>query len=1014
MVLIVLDGVEMPERSRTGTAGYHNVTIVDLDKSLPFKSDKVTLRLRVQDGFIDTVSTDRTGADQFTRIGRPDTLSLGRCHTLARQLAPFRSGVRAESTDPTATDIELTSLLGIDDARSITPESVWTPRSPWDFLRVPIGITERGAPVELDIKESAQGGMGPHGILIGATGSGKSELLRTLVLSIATTHSSEVLNFVLVDFKGGATFAGLDGLPHVSAFITNLADELTLVDRMQDALQGELVRRQELLRACGYSSATEYEKARAGGAELEPFPTLFVVVDEFGELLASKSEFMDLFVMIGRLGRSLGVHLLLASQRLEEGRIHALETHLSYRIGLRMFGASESRSVLGVTDAYDKPLQPGEGYLRTDTTTLVKFKAAYVSGLCKTPERVKTPRRVIEGKVVPYSVGYLAPLSRPEPEPSPADGAGDELEVEGETLLKVIVDRLRDQGLPARTIWLPPLDESPAIDVLLGQLYVDQARGLGIPRNAGGGALRVPIAVVDKPFEQRRDLLLADLAGGKGHVGVIGAPQMGKTNAIKTLITGMALTHTPEETQFYCLDFGGGGLAAISGLPHVGVVASRLDKERVNRTVAELSLLLDSRERRFADLGVESMAAYRKLRAERRVTDDPYGDIFLVVDGWYTLHQEFENLEPNIQELASRGLSYGIHLIVGASRWSEIRPWLRDLLGTKLELRLGDSIDSEIDFRAAKGVPAVPGRGLAPDKSHFLVALPRIDGATSTDDLPEATRALVDAVASHWSGPKALPVRLLPTELDVAELPGPATDGPDLKIAIGLDDQALQPVWHDFGQAPHLMVFGDMETGKSNLLRLVARGIVQRYSPKEAKIVFGDTRRQLQTMVPPEYVLGQAYVQDALGDLAKEVRGALQKRIPGPEITPDRLPKRDWWKGPQLFMLIDDYELMTAPLKSSLEPLVDVVANGAEIGLHLIITRSSANGMRGMTDPMLRRMWDTGTNGVLLSARKEEGAFLGDARCKTLPPGRAQLVNRRRGITIVQTGLVPLPETTEG
>ena len=158
---------------------------------------------------------------------------------------------------------------------------------------------------------------------IGATGSGKSEFLRTLVLGLTMTHSPEQLNLVLVDFKGGATFAGMSGLPHVSAMITNLAQELTLVDRMQDALSGEMVRRQELLREAGnFASIRDYEKARAGGEDLVPLPSLFIVVDEFSEMLTAKPEFIDLFVAIGRLGRSLGLHLLLASQRLAVSYTH--------------------------------------------------------------------------------------------------------------------------------------------------------------------------------------------------------------------------------------------------------------------------------------------------------------------------------------------------------------------------------------------------------------------------------------------------------------------------------------------------------------------------------------------------------------------------------------------------------------------------------------------------------------------------------------------------------------------
>ena len=212
-------------------------------------------------------------------------------------------------------------LLGLGDVHGFD-RLAWRAAARPRPAAVPIGLGDGGGVIHLDIKESAQQGMGPHGLVIGATGSGKSEFLRTLVLGLAMTHSPEQLNMVLVDFKGGATFAGMSQMPHVSAVITNLAQELTLVDRMQDALSGEMVRRQELLREAGnYASIRDYEKARAAGEPLEPLPSLFIVVDEFSEMLSAKPEFIDLFVAIGRLGRSLGLHLLLASQRLEEGRL---------------------------------------------------------------------------------------------------------------------------------------------------------------------------------------------------------------------------------------------------------------------------------------------------------------------------------------------------------------------------------------------------------------------------------------------------------------------------------------------------------------------------------------------------------------------------------------------------------------------------------------------------------------------------------------------------------------------
>ena len=237
--------------------------------------------------------------------------------------------------------------------------------------------------------------------MIGATGSGKSELLRTLVLGLALTHSPEQLNLVLVDFKGGATFTGMSDLPHVSAVITNLADDLALVDRMQDALAGELVRRQEMLRAAGHlASVHDHALARAAGADLRPLPSLLVVVDEFSELLAARPELVDLFVTVGRLGRSLGIHLLLASQRLEEGRLRGLDSHLSYRIGLRTFSASESQAVLGTAEAYELPPVPGLGLLKAGAAAPVRFRAAFVSGPLPTTQPVDEPLEIL-----PWTVG---------------------------------------------------------------------------------------------------------------------------------------------------------------------------------------------------------------------------------------------------------------------------------------------------------------------------------------------------------------------------------------------------------------------------------------------------------------------------------------------------------------------------------------------------------------------------------------------------------------------------------
>ncbi|GAA4806747.1 type VII secretion protein EccCa [Streptomyces ziwulingensis] len=1002
-VVVVAHRTALPAGSRLLGAGLRGVVLLDVTGAMHGGPD--VLRLTAEGGRVSFPVAD-TSAD-----AEADALSRPAAENLARLLAPMRTSGTIDLTDnPFESDFELTTLLGIRDARTFDVAAQWRRRLDQSTrLRVPIGVTEEGEVVELDLKESAQSGMGPHGLMIGATGSGKSELLRTLVIGLATTHSSEVLNFVLVDFKGGATFMNMERLPHTSAVITNLADELPLVDRMQDSIDGELIRRQELLRASGYSSLYEYEKARLGGAPLAPLPSLLVIVDEFSELLASKPEFTELFVTIGRVGRSLGVHLLLASQRLDEGRIHRVEGHLSYRVALRTFSSMESRSVIGVAGAYELPSVPGNGFLRVDTTNLVRFKAAYVSGPCPpspTGEETGQPDEAVAREIVPFGLDQRPAAEEPpevreetEERPDPVPNQPSESD---ESLLEVLIDRLADAGPSARQVWLPPLADSPSLDQLLPGIVPDPVRGMTAAESSLLGGVCAPLGMVDRPHEQVRELLVADLSGAGGHVGVAGAPQTGKSALLRTLMMSLALTHTPAEIQFYCLDLGGGGLVSIAGLPHVGSVATRLERDKVLRTVEEIAQLLERREQIFTDRGVESMAAYRQMRRAGTL-DDPYGDVFLVVDGWGTLRQEYEELDDRITALAARGLSFGIHLVASAVRWSEIRSKLRDLLGTKLELRLGDSMESEVNSRQAGGIPQQPGRGLTSSGHHFLSALPRLDSSSATDDLSAATKTAAAEIGTFWTGPTAPGVRLLPSRLPVGRLP--VAEG-DLRVCVGWDEQRLQPVWHDFSATSHLMVFGDAETGKTNLLRLMARAITSRFRPDEARILLGDPDRELLAAVPEQYRVGYAVDSQGLKELTASTVISMSKRLPGSEVSPEQLARRDWWQGPRLFVLIDDYDMFVSnAMDSPTVPLVPLLAQGANIGMHLVVARSSSGAMRATMDPMVRRLWELGNPALLFSYPKEEGKFIGEAKPRTLVPGRAQLVTRR-GIRLVQTGLV--------
>jgi ESX secretion system protein EccC len=875
------------------------------------------------------------------------------CESLARALAPVRlrgSGGRAERVESEGL-LDLLRLVGRDRSH----------------LRTPIGVADDGLPLVLDLTEAAEGGMGPHGLVVGATGSGKSELLRTLVAGLALQHDPDELAFVFVDYKGGATFAELGDLPHVAGLITNLERDLTLVDRMRDALFGELERRQRLLREAGpFDRARDYQRHRAAHPELElePLPSLVVVVDEFGELLTSRPDFLDFFVSAGRTGRSLGMHLLLATQRLDEGRIRGLEGHLRYRICLRTFSPEESLVALGTRHAYELPPIPGLAYLRVDGG-LRRFKTAYAGR----PFRRRRAATQTAAVVQPFEIRRSA-TQRPVEDAPPAErreGESSELQI-------AIAGAARRPSARPRQVWLPPLPG----ELALGSL-VDLDEPLRTPGDRHW--LRAPLGLVDRPRRQTQDPLELDFSGAGGHLAVVGAPRSGKSTLLQTLVTALALTHDPQSLQLYCVDFGGGGLRGLAGLPHVGAVYGRDDIERINRLVREL----------------QSIVAERSAHDDARPTDDPYGEVFLVIDNWALLVQEHDELERALVELVAGGLHYGVHVVLSANRWNDVRLAVRDNVGGRLELRLNDPIESEIDRQAAKTVPSTAGRGLARGGEQFQAALP------ASDLEPGGLERLV-AVARGRAGDRdeAPPIPLLPSVVHARDLPDPRDDGPG--VAIGVDEYRLQPARIDlFGADTHLLVLGDGESGKSSLLRGLCSRICAHRSPDELRVAVVDYRRQLRGAVPDSHLYGYAFTPDAAVELAGRLATQLRARLPAGELTTDAPVI---WSGPDLLLVVDDYDLVAGATGNPLEPLTDLLAYGRDVGFNVVVARRVAGLARASFESFLQRLRELGGPGVLLGGDPQEGPVLAEHKAAPLPPGRAKLVRRRRA-ALVQTLFTP-------
>ena len=656
--------------------------------------------------------------------------------------------------------------------------------------------------------------MGPHGMMTGQTGSGKSEHLKALVLALAMLHPPDQLQFLLGDFKGEAAFAGLEHLPHVQGVVSNLKKSVHKLDRLEAVIRGEVMRREELLNATGYKDVRDYEAARATTKPgLEPLGALLIVADEFSELLAIRPELAKVFEHVGLVGRALWIHILNASQRVETGKMAGLLPQQTYSIGLKVKDAAQSRAAIGSARAYEdlKRAPQGSAFLVVDDEH-TRYRSFFISapfvGPMPTTVRLHADGHFVAAHpftatVTPLPADVAAEAGVTEPRDD--DPAIEEAGIDAPTILSVLADRIaRAGGRRGHRLWLPPLDDIAAIsiDELAGEFWGRDWREV-----TDDGDLIIPFAREDDPFRHAQDVVSLDLAGAAGHVAVVGGGQTGKSTTLRTLMMMLAISHSPQRVQFYCIDLGGGQLSTMAGLPHVAAIAGAGNDEKMRRIIAEVERIRRSRLRRWEQAGLD-LAAFRARKfAHGRhcdppggdVADDGHGDVFLAIDNIRALQNDFADLHDRVTSLVADAANYGVHLMVSNDQWISIRPALLAKLGSRIEMRMSDPVESTMgDREAARRIPEQAGRALRRGGAHMLVAVPQADGAEFADGVPP-TAAAVAAAWQRRGVTAAAPLQMLPADVAYHDLPRAKPE--TLKLGMGESEMSTAAVEFD-GESP--------------------------------------------------------------------------------------------------------------------------------------------------------------------------------------------------------------------
>jgi S-DNA-T family DNA segregation ATPase FtsK/SpoIIIE len=822
-VLVVLDGARrlrslpgVVQVLKEGPAvGIHAVCLDADERLLPEECQAVVIE---EGGGLRVQQARETVVEEV----RGDFVTPAWCARVARSLAPVRDVGDDDN------DAALPASSRLLDVMQLEPPTGDAIAARWSVA---------GRTTEAVVGESLDGAFaidlrrdGPHGLVAGTTGSGKSELLQTLVASLAVANRPDAMTFVLVDYKGGSAFKDCVRLPHTVGMVTDL--DTHLVERALASLAAELRRREHILAHAGAKDIEDYTDLLRRAPDLEPMPRLLIVIDEFASMARELPDFVTGLVNIAQRGRSLGIHLVLATQRPSGVVSPEIRANTNLRIALRVTDTSESSDVIDAPEAARiAKSTPGRAYVRLGHASLIPFQAGRVGG--RRPGTVTSQARPPWVAGLDWSGLGQQPLARPASTVAREDDEVTDLKV----LVEAINDANRRLGLPPQhSPWLPALSESLTLDDLAEAAQTASAAG-----NAPGRGLPpVRYALEDLPAEQERRAAAIDFATF-GHMFVAGAPRTGRSQLLRTLAGAVARAVSCADVHLYGIDCGSGALLPLNSLPHCGAVVTRTQVERATRLIVRLGQEVNRRQELLAERGYADLTEQRAAARGGGAADPagrPLPHILILLDRWEgfttTLGEvDSGRLTDELMRVLREGASVGIHLVVAGDR-TLLSGRVSTLTEDKLVFRLADRTDFSLIGMNPRKVPEEipPGRGFRAEsgvETQVALLSPDPTGQGQAAALTEIGAAAAERDHDVPRSARPFRVDVLPSRLtfDEAWAMRDAVASRPLWGLVGVGGDELTAHGPDLGKGPSsFVVAGPPKSGRSTVLLTMARSFL--------------------------------------------------------------------------------------------------------------------------------------------------------------------------------------------